>query len=656
MGPSAQKDEFARWRASISDLSDCKINSSRMCDISNPTQLADEIEPQFARNQAVINFWLRVVVLRRQTQQFKEQRSKSSWDLLDESSRTIGFAGTNDVRPLLPLDIHECRVEDMEVQSTNASMLERIRDHTLGVVECKNSDLTGLVELATRATCRALIDAGGLLAGVSTEKVIAALLEHNSAVTIFNIDKSTWMVYYRDGRVLTRSSSPTPTSETFAVFDQSRCRGADLQLRQDCCALLTLNPKITKAELVQAAGRMRGLGRGQKLLIAAAPDVWRSLEARGSDVGVANLIRFTQSISITSQRLGLMRWGAQGRISALGQVQLCQFRLSELYGQMEAIATAADDSATQDVKNRFAQLRLRQELFAKDWDVVETGADAECERELEHEMEKEKEKDWEIAIARPRAETEGIIDENGDLCFADCQTMSDAVRSFLPRFRALTWPTRLCCTRNFIKPTADVEPPSAIASDVSNYQKSVDMVLVLQDKRVVLISHLEAEELLNASNANFKFAIANWLTLHICAPAAAAVGMARGTSPALLVSTLLQNARMMAAISLFAGEGKLPCAAPSSDLDELVQRVQDQDVLFEWFKMRNKHTHFAESDAEDALLRRKQNMRSLHREEENRIPNPRRLRGRLNGKGLPTTYVGVDDARDSAVAAFADLM
>ena len=87
-----------------------------------------------------------------------------------------------------------------------------------------------------------------------------------------------------------------------------------------------------------------------------------------------------------------------------------------------------------------------------------------------------------------------------------------------------------------MKPTADVEPSSAIASGVSNYQKTVYMVLVIQDKRVVLISHLEAEELLNASNANFKFAIANWLTLRICAQAAAAVGMARCTSPAILVS------------------------------------------------------------------------------------------------------------------------
>lgn len=94
LGPTAQDVEFARWRDNIEAVSGCRIDCPRQFDIGNPTQLKDEIEPHFARNCAVIDFWLRVVVLPSQTQQFSEQRSKSAWDLVDTKSRTIGFAGT----------------------------------------------------------------------------------------------------------------------------------------------------------------------------------------------------------------------------------------------------------------------------------------------------------------------------------------------------------------------------------------------------------------------------------------------------------------------------------------------------------------------------------------------------------------------------------
>lgn len=61
---------------------------------------------------------------------------------------------------------------------------------------------------------------------------------------------------------------------------------------------------------------------------------------------------------------------------------------------------------------------------------------------------------------------------------------------------------------------------------------------------------------------------------------------------------------MMVAVSFFAAEGRLPLAADSADLSHLVRNVPDINILFEWFKLRNRHTHFSKSDAEDAFLRR----------------------------------------------------
>lgn len=181
--------------------------------------------------------------------------------------------------------------------------------------------------------------------------------------------------------------------------------------------------------------------------------------------------------------------------------------------------------------------------------------------------------------------------------------MSEAVHTFLPRFWALVWPTNLYCTLNFIKATAAAEN-----CDLSNYQRTVDMIMVLSDKRVVFISNREEEQLLCASNVNFNFAMANWSTIfEYCraSPASASlVPMTRGPSVALLGEILLTDTKMLAAISFFAGEGNIPVAARIADLSELVRDVPDLNILFEWCNLRNRHTRFSQSDAEDAFLRR----------------------------------------------------
>lgn len=42
--------------------------------------------------------------------------------------------------------------------------------------------------------------------------------------------------------------------QAFTLFDEARCRGADLQLRPDAVGLLTLGPTTCKDKLMQAAG------------------------------------------------------------------------------------------------------------------------------------------------------------------------------------------------------------------------------------------------------------------------------------------------------------------------------------------------------------------------------------------------------------------
>ncbi len=82
-----------------------------------------------------------------------------------------------------------------------------------------------------------------------------------------------WTVLDRHGRRLPRHSSPVSEREAFVLYDDARCRGADLQLRRDAVGLLTLGPGLCKDKLMQAAGRLRMLGRGQTLRFLVPQDV-----------------------------------------------------------------------------------------------------------------------------------------------------------------------------------------------------------------------------------------------------------------------------------------------------------------------------------------------------------------------------------------------
>ena len=75
------------------------------------------------------------------------------------------------------------------------------------------------------------------------------------------------------GRCLPRHASPVAEKDAFVIYDEARCRGADLQLRPLAVGLLTLGPTTSKDKMMQAAGRLRMLGRGQKLHFAATVDV-----------------------------------------------------------------------------------------------------------------------------------------------------------------------------------------------------------------------------------------------------------------------------------------------------------------------------------------------------------------------------------------------
>ena len=86
-------------------------------------------------------------------------------------------------------------------------------------------------------------------------------------------DENVWKVYDLNSREFIEKGTSIPDHETFVVFDEYRTRGADMKMNADVVAALSLSPVLTKDSLMQAVGRLRKIGRDQKVVILLTSEV-----------------------------------------------------------------------------------------------------------------------------------------------------------------------------------------------------------------------------------------------------------------------------------------------------------------------------------------------------------------------------------------------
>jgi hypothetical protein len=135
-----------------------------------------------------------------------------------------------------------------------------------------------VIEACFANSAGALIDAGALLAGIGNRNIAEDILARMTeacpyrGVIFFDVALRSWRIRARDGQEWSKSASPIPERECFALFDELRCRGADLKLAYNAVAVVTVGSRMCKDKLMQAAGRMRRLAEGQKLVFAVSSD------------------------------------------------------------------------------------------------------------------------------------------------------------------------------------------------------------------------------------------------------------------------------------------------------------------------------------------------------------------------------------------------
>lgn len=557
LGKTAQRTFYAGWFDLSKDRMkksspDCfsALDSVEKIDLSNAVQQKN-MWKYYHRNMRAVNFFLNTCLFPQETEVKDKRLTSSAWHLANNpQGQIVGFSGTNDNHRILPLQVQQYFVPDdgdpilRELLGTNGKMLEVIINQTEECVELPEGpafkSLLNLVKARTGGgkKAHAIIDCGALLAGVRNIDFAKSLLdilpiEQFQGVAFFdNSNMSEWMVLEPSGRCLPKHQSPVHERNAFVLFDEPRCRGTDLKLKLDALAVLTLGPNMCKDKLMQAAGRMRQLDRGQRLVIVGGRDVFEQLRgpvpkqnrrAHGQ-VSTRDVLSWTLKNTVQSTAEGLSNWSNQGLFfsTTVGKPDFAaqdeKLSLAQFYGEpfvndtveKAALCTqkyhlgrtggkAALSEYMANIVCRIEELIVR---YGTDFSTSQRGADEECERELELEQELEEEVEPEIPRMCPVPES----DWNFSSIFT-CSTphtlpittysLSDVMKSRLvPQTLALIkWSADIYCTTNFLETVANSSQVKELC--LNKYLRLVDAAIRFPGGEVLLISEREADHLLN---------------------------------------------------------------------------------------------------------------------------------------------------------------
>ena len=444
LGPQAQKDQYALWLSSASQMmneeQEKALNSVEKLDLTNELQF-DMLFTVYRYNMAAVNFWLNSCVLPRETMQFPSRLVSNAFNLTDNpSGKVIGFSGTKDNNLLLPLHVQHLKSPYKETEATDGKMLELV---LRAEVRCQSSESVStsladdVLKLAVNGSS-ALIDAGAAMAGLTNSEVAECILRllpedsNLSGVVFFEITQDGWYVLERSGSKAPLGSSPIHEKDAFVFFDESRCRGADMKLKPSAQATLTIGPGMCKNKLMQAAGRMRKLAFGQKLVLFVPAELDKKIRSAneknlGADMALRSehVLNWVVHNTVNTIADGLPEWASNGSHFCTTQNPKARLvdenlKLEGLYGGAIAKCTMYEHVKRGQAKDRerVKQLRLepegileemlavledRAKTFGSDQEITSSAFDEECERELENEREREREVERQYPRCVPQA-------------------------------------------------------------------------------------------------------------------------------------------------------------------------------------------------------------------------------------------------------------
>jgi len=525
MGTNSQKSHYDTWfhtgKKALTESEQSKLDKFAKIDLGNE-ELRKLLHEKFRFNAEMINFWLNNCVFPMETKQFPSRIMCNAWHLAaNERGQIVGFSGTDDRKRLMPLQVTQNQVENKTVIATNGKMLSMILTKTISTITLEEDEKASFHKLIVmindlhKENVKALIDSGALVRGISNEEFARQLVKSfTDKVTfkgvVFPQGKSgQWMILDRDLYKCPLKESPIKEKESFVLFDESRCRGADMRLEPNACAILTIGPNMTKDKLMQAAGRMRSLDKGQKLIITGMESVMRSV-CRLGEVKPENILRWVIENAIRMTAHDLVQWTAQGMHfcctteNPKDVVLPEKLELDQLYGfgltQDLKVDTEIRKMCYQNFKfSKKALSCYRDKMlefstkYGRDFISDHIKLDEQCEKEIEQEEEREEEVEREHSRFQPRLEIKWDYKKAlpaecvKDLPYKNILKISDKV----PALGFMKWPRNLFCTENFIRSVGNKD------AKLLNYLRPANYIVQFQSSNeVLLISPLEANGIL----------------------------------------------------------------------------------------------------------------------------------------------------------------
>ncbi|MCJ1462481.1 hypothetical protein MMC07_001083 [Pseudocyphellaria aurata] len=318
--------EYHRWQQR-SELPPSLRNFAGV-NLDDDNQWNDILVPHLRQNKLVIDYFLNCVVFPREGKGFPHKLSTSAWDLPADHaySLTTGFSGTNDNRLLLPLNIQQQDLRELEHTSAmvlNTLLREENREYVCASGEKgQRRSVVQLLQLLVlkQPAVRVLLDVGAQVLEIDNQDVVEEWLQLASDVKagIFFDTRDELMVVDRDSKLerLIASSFRERLGECVVYLDEAHTRGTDLPLPINYRAAVTLGPELTKDRFVQACMRMRNLGHGQSIICFAPPEVHESIlnlvQKPASQIDISHVIQWTLEQTCRHIRRERALWTSRG--------------------------------------------------------------------------------------------------------------------------------------------------------------------------------------------------------------------------------------------------------------------------------------------------------------------------------------------------------
>ena len=574
VGEIAQKSIYQIWfdlskSSIIEDSCEDKLDSVVKIDLSN-YMLVTLLVKYYRYNTATINYWLESVVLPVETMHFPRRLEATSWDIATNSSKKVaGFSGTNDSKMLLPTSLSWTDSNEIELKATDGKMIHLISKYSSFYVLPKKLDVSNqtknnfmhwmdildtVIDLSKNCGTylAALIDSGALMAGTANKDVaiyLAERLDPDIFQGVVYFDLNQWWVRDGLGREWPKHASPIHEQDAFVYFDESRCRGSDMKLKINAEAVLTLGPNMCKDKLMQAAGRMRQLESGQKLLIIAPDDVITKIRSTNNlcssgEIKPDNILKWVLSNTVANTSDWMLEWGVQGAqyLNKLDNSDLAHLPdmsdLQQMYGHKFSKQAIPDiwknlrgSILSQKNSKRpttigaeiLSRIDERLKKYSADITIKHSSLEDECERQFEKEVELEEIPEHQVPSQQPRVETDWDVSRvvscsDLKMLISVAGLKSQSLASFIgthvffkgnpiKKSIVFSWPDNVYGTDNFYQAC------KTNISSLNDYLRHVNSFLLYASGDVLLLSEREADRVLQYSWEGKEMAYATLVNL-----------------------------------------------------------------------------------------------------------------------------------------------